>query len=105
MANPRTFDIKIDKLTRSIENAISGDSFKTEILELTSDDLKRVKKSAWLFNWKSEAKQVDKTIYKLVIEENSRIIQGLISIQDRGDHILWLLSRVVNSTVVLTNFI
>ena len=91
MANPRTVDVEIDKLTRSIENAISGDSFKTEILELTSDDLKRVKKSEWLFNWKSEAKQADKTVYKLVIEGNNHIIQGLISIQDRGDHILMAL--------------
>ncbi len=91
MADPQTFDIEIDKLTRSIENAISGDSFKTEILELTSDDLKRVKKSEWLFDWKYEAKQADKTVHKLVIKENSRIIQGLISIQDRGDHIFMAL--------------
>jgi len=91
MANPPTFDIEIDKLTRSIENAISGDSFKTETLELTSDDLKRVKKSEWLFDWKYEAKQADKTVYKLVIEGNNRVIQGLISIQDRGDHIFMAL--------------
>jgi hypothetical protein len=65
MANPRTVDIEIDKLTRSIENAISGDSFKTEILELTSDDLKWVKKSEWLFSWKYEVKQEDRTVYKL----------------------------------------
>lgn len=91
MANPQTFDIEIDKLTRSIENAISGDSFKTEILELALDDLKRIKKSEWLFDWKYEAKQADKTVYKLVIEKNSRIVQGLISIQDRGDHIFMAL--------------
>ena len=91
MANPRTFDIVIDKLTRSIENAISGDSFKTEIFELDSDDLKRIKKSDWLFDWKYGAKQADKTVYKLVIKENNTIIQGLISLQDRGDHIFMAL--------------
>lgn len=74
MANPRIVDIEIDKLTHSIENAISGDSFKTEIFELTSDDLKRIKKSEWLFDWKYEAKQADKTVYKLVIKENNHII-------------------------------
>ena len=91
MVNPKTFDIEINKLTRSIENVISGDSFKTEVLELILDDLKRIKKPEWLFDWKYEAKQTDKTVYKLVIEENNRIIQGLISIQDRGDHIFMAL--------------
>ena len=86
MANSIAFDVEIDKLTRSIENAISGDSFKTQILELTSDDVKRIKKSDWLFDWKREAKQGDKAVYKLVIIDNTAIIQGLISIQDRGDH-------------------
>lgn len=38
----RHFYIEIDKLTRSIENAISGDSFKTEIILLTSKESKEV---------------------------------------------------------------
>ncbi|GAB2606283.1 hypothetical protein [Spirosoma areae] len=91
MAKQRTVDSEIDKLTRSIENAISGDSFNTQILELTSDDLKRIKKSEWLFDWKYEAKQTDKIIYKLVIVENDTIIQGLISLQDRSDHMFMAL--------------
>lgn len=38
MPKQQSFDLEIDKLTRSIENAISGDIFKTEILELTAQD-------------------------------------------------------------------
>jgi hypothetical protein len=30
---------------------------------------------------------LDRTVYKLVIVDNPTIIQGLISLQDRGDHI------------------
>ena len=86
-AKYKPFDIEIDKLTRSIENAITGDSFKTEVLELTPKDIKSLKKADWLFDWKAEAKQKDKSIYKLVIIDNPAIIQGLISLQDRGDHI------------------
>lgn len=56
MAKYQPFDIEIDKLTRSIENAISGDSFKTEVLELTLADIKKLKKADWLFEWKAEAK-------------------------------------------------
>jgi hypothetical protein len=87
MAINKQLDIIIDKLTRSIENAISGDSFKTEVLIVTSKDAKAIKKNDWLFDWKSEAKNKGKVIYKLVILDNPTIIQGLVSLQDKGDHI------------------
>jgi hypothetical protein len=87
MPKQQPFDIEIDKLTRSIENAITGDSFKTEVLELTANDIRKLKKAEWLFDWKAEAKQPDRQVYKLIITGNTDIIQGLISLQDRGDHI------------------
>jgi len=87
MAKHQPFDIEIDKLTRSIENVISGDSFKTEVLELTLADIKKIKKTDWIFDCKAEAKSIEKKVYKLVIVHNINIIQGLISLQDRGDHI------------------
>ncbi len=87
MATGRQIDIIIDKLTRSIENAISGDNFKTEVLLITINDIKSIKKTDWIFDWKKEAKNKDKFVYKLVVAENLSIIQGLISIQDKGDHI------------------
>ena len=46
-------DFIIDKLTNSIENTISGDSFRTEISVLTKTDLKKIlKKNGWKFNWR-----------------------------------------------------
>ena len=46
-------DFIIDRLTNSIVNTISGDSFQTEISILTKSDLKTVlKKNGWNFNWK-----------------------------------------------------
>lgn len=80
-------NIEIDKLTRSIENVISGDSFKTEVLEVTSKDIKSFQSREWLFNWKEEFKNAQKTVYKLVTAENQMIIQGLVSVQDKNDHI------------------
>jgi hypothetical protein len=47
-------DILIDRLTNSIENAISGDSFKTEVLILSKDDFKNIKKKDWAFDWRNE---------------------------------------------------
>lgn len=85
------FDIEIDKLTRSVENAISGDSFKTEIILLSKADSKNIRKADWLFDWKAELKKEESSVYKLVIVNNQPIIQGLISLQDKGDHIFMAL--------------
>jgi hypothetical protein len=80
--------IEIDRLTNSITNTISGDSFPTEILPITKADLKGItKKSGWKFNWKTEAALNDREVYKLTIEGNPHIVQGLVSITDREDHI------------------
>jgi len=87
MTAKRQIDIEIDKLTRSIENAITGDSFRTEILPISTKDLKQLKKAEWLFNWTAEAKDKNKLIYKLIIVDNPNVIQGLLSLQDKNDHI------------------
>jgi len=80
-------DIEIDKLTNSIENTVSGDVFDTEIFQLLSKDIKLIKKADWQFNWQEQIKLNDRETYKLVIKDNPKIIQGLLSISDQGDHI------------------
>ena len=78
----------IDKLTDSILNTISGDSFQTEVSRLTSIDLKNItKKNNWNFDWKSEFIDIQKEVYKLTIVNNSKIIQGLLSITIEQDYI------------------
>jgi hypothetical protein len=82
-------DFVIDRLTNSIENTISGDSFPTEVSLFTYKDVKLVtKKNGWQFNWKSELADDSKEVYKLTIINNPDIIQGLISLSIRPDHIL-----------------
>lgn len=81
-------DFSIDKLTNSIENAWSGDSFSTEVSLLTKQDLKIVtKKNGWLFNWTSEFKSPVCDVYKLTITNNPTIIQGLVSLEVKTDHV------------------
>jgi hypothetical protein len=81
-------DIIIDKLTNSIENVITGDSFTTEITVLTMAELKMVsKKNGWLFNWSEEFKNPIKEVYKLTIVGNANVIQGLICLEVRIDHV------------------
>jgi hypothetical protein len=79
--------IEIDKLTNSIVNAISGDSFPTDVHPISKSDLKNVsKKNGWLFNWANEFKLTDRQVFKLTIRNNPEIIQGLLSISDYNDH-------------------
>jgi len=81
-------NFKIDKLTNSIQNTISGDSFPTEVSRLIKTDLKQVtKKNGWAFNWKTELDDNTKEVYKLTISNNPNIIQGLLSLTIENDHV------------------
>jgi hypothetical protein len=81
-------DFEVDKLTRSIENVATGDSFPTEISYLTKLDLKPViKKNGWRFDWKKEVNQAEREVYKLTIQNNPHIIQGLVSLTIEEDHV------------------
>ena len=79
----------IDRLTNSILNTISGDSFQTEVIRLSRADLKHITKTkGWNFNWKQEFNDIKKEVYKLTIVNNPSIIQGLLSITIEQDHVL-----------------
>ena len=81
-------DFLIDKLTNSIENIQTGDSFPTNITLMSVADLKSVSKiNDWQFDWKYELKQPEREVYKLTIPNNISIIQGLISLEIKTDHI------------------
>lgn len=81
-------DFIIDKLTNSIENTVSGDSFQTEVSTFTTKDLKQsTMKNGWQFNWKQELANNSREVYKLTIVNNPDIIQGLISFTIKSDHI------------------
>lgn len=81
-------EFEVDKLTNSIENVVTGDSFPTDITLISAADLKSVtKKSGWLFDWKAEFKLPERDVYKLTIVNNQSIIQGLISLEVKSDHV------------------
>lgn len=81
-------DFEVDKLTNSIENVKSGDSFPTEISLLTNSELKVLtKENGWQFNWVSELKVPTREVYKLTISNNPKIIQGVVSLEIKLDHV------------------
>ena len=81
-------DFEVDKLTNSIENVITGDSFPTDITIISGTDLKTVtKKNGWAFDWKLELKEPTRDVYKLTIVNNQSVIQGLISLEVKSEHV------------------
>lgn len=81
-------DFIIDKITNSIENALTGDSFNTEVSLISLADLKvTTKRNGWVFNWRQEFNKPGSEVYKLTIHNNPNIIQGLISLEIRADHV------------------
>lgn len=81
-------DFLIDKLTNSVKNVVTGDSFQTDVSLASTTDLKNVtKKNKWIFDWKFEHKQPEREVYKLTISGNPTVIQGLISIEVKTDHV------------------
>ncbi|MCY7290756.1 MAG: hypothetical protein LH615_01100 [Ferruginibacter sp.] len=81
-------NFEVDKLTRSIENVITGDSFPTEISYLTNQEVKSItKKSGWKFDWKKELNYNDREVFKLTIQGNLTVIQAIMSLRIEDDHV------------------
>jgi hypothetical protein len=82
------FYFEIDKLTHSLEDTTTGDILLTEIFPLDKSALKDItKKSGWKFNWKTEFIAQEKQVFKLVLQKEPKIIQGLICFEKKSDHI------------------
>ena len=85
---PIGLDFVIDRLTNSIENKVTGDSFQTEVSLFATEDSKLCcKKNGWNFDWKVELEDNKKEVFKLTITHNSNIIQGLLSLTLETDHV------------------
>lgn len=83
----KSISIYIDKLTNSIENSLTGEVFDTEIVRLLEKDKGLIDEKEWNFNWKNEIEDIKSEVYKLSTVNNPSIIQGLLSIEDKTDHI------------------
>ena len=59
--NQTGLDFVIDRLTNSIENAVTGYSFQTVVSLFTIEDNKLpIKKNGWNFDWKVELRDCKK---------------------------------------------
>lgn len=102
MMNPNSYvpDFKINILTEPILNRASGDTIITEISLVTKTDLKLLTKSrGWLFNWKYEFNQINREVYKLTILDQPIVIQGLMSLTVKSDHVYIYLLESTSSNI------
>jgi len=84
----KELDFIIDRLTDSIINTYSGDSFQTSIARFTKSDSKQAtQKTGWTFDWRNELKQNDRDVYKLTIVNRPEIIQVLVSFTVKSDNV------------------
>lgn len=80
-------DFTVDALTHSIVLVQTTERLETEVLPLEQQDLRvLIKKSGWKFSWRKEYKENSNGIYKLCVVGDAKI-QGIISIEDKTDHI------------------
>jgi hypothetical protein len=87
MVRNKGLDFQIDKLTNSIENTITGEVFDTEIVRMAVANKNQIRKTEWQFNWHMELADSSKEVFKLTTQNNPMIIQGLLSIEDKDDHV------------------
>lgn len=79
------FNVKIDKLTQSIENAKTGESFPTEVRRLTLLQARKLVKKKWQFDWEVEAGDGDREVGQLNTVGNRSVVHGLISLEMMRD--------------------
>jgi hypothetical protein len=80
-------DIKINRLTNSIENSVTGEVFDTQVVQLRKSDKKVINPAEWLFDWEAELYLSNRKVFKLATVNNPKIIHGLLSVEDKSDHI------------------
>jgi len=78
--------IEIDKLTNSIEEAATGKSVASHVGRVLPED-KLIRAKDWRFDWQKELGQPGHEVYALTAKPHYGVPQGLISIEDKGDHI------------------
>ncbi|CAG5068324.1 hypothetical protein DYBT9623_01054 [Dyadobacter sp. CECT 9623] len=78
-------DFEIDKLTNSIEHALTNQVFQTQLVRVLSDA--RLNKKNWVFDWKLELSDPARRVYKLVTVAEPNLVHGLISIGFNEDHV------------------
>ncbi len=80
-------DIEIDVLSESVVEVSTGKVFKTQVLKANTQFINTIhKKNGWKFNWKKEAKEQNRIVFKMVLDMNKSVLLGMLCIELKTDH-------------------
>jgi hypothetical protein len=89
-------EIEIDALTESVVEVSTGKIHKTHVSKASLEFLNTIhKKNGWKFNWKKEAVQKDRNIFKLILKYKSNHLLGLISIEKKTTTYISIWSKIL----------
>lgn len=80
MGKNKLISERIDKITNSIENVVTGEVLQTEFHRIRKPDLKQIKTKDWVFDWHKEIESNLYEVYKLTIKGDKEI-QGILSLR------------------------
>lgn len=70
----------------AIQNRISSDTFDSQVSPLTAKELPATKE-VFGFQWRKELATANRQVFKLTLKGNPRIIQGLLCLEVKPDHV------------------
>lgn len=73
--------IEIDKFTPCLVKRTTGEIINTKYSVVKKEELKLIIQNGWKFDWLAEDLK-DTIVYKLTLEDNLEVIQGLVAVID-----------------------
>jgi len=91
-------DFEIDEITESIVDTQTGERLETLVVPGSIADLKELTTvHGWRFDWYFELAQSERFVYKLIIENEPDIVQGLVSFVKRENEKLVYMPLIENA--------
>lgn len=81
-----TISIRIDRLTNSIVEVATDRKLDTEVERVTREHIPLLTRKGWRFKWDQERMTRGREVFMLTTSVPA-VIHGLISLEDRKDHI------------------
>ena len=74
-------EIEIDSFTPCLIEKSTGNIINTKYSIIEKSELDTLNQNSWKFNWLTEDLK-NATVYKLTLDDNSEVIQGLVAVTD-----------------------
>ena len=73
--------------TETVQHSVTGEVSVTCITCAESTKRSQLRAADWLFDWHSELCRKDRQVLKIELLQEPSVVQGLVSLTDKGDHV------------------